>query len=390
MKTAAPAADLQSLSTPTLLLDRNIMRGNLRRMADHITGLGGVLRPHVKTHKSRDVAGDVKAAGGIIGVTVSTLNEAAYFFEAGHNDILYAVGMTPNKVAMAADLIKKGCTLTVVTDNEAMVALIAEQARAHGVELSILIELDVDGHRSGIDPNRDDLLPVARAIATTEGVRLKGVMAHAGGSYNRNSLDAIKSHAEQERALTVTAAERIRADGLDCPVVSIGSSPTALMIDNLDGVTEVRAGVYTFFDLFQTGLGVSKLENIALSVLTTVIGHQPDKNWVIVDAGWMAMSRDRGTEKQAVDQGFGVVCNAAGVPLGDAKTGHIIMGGTSQEHGILMAREGAPALNIGDFPVGTMLRVLPNHACATAAQYDGYDVLEDGAVKRRWKRTNRW
>lgn len=378
-------SDLSDLPTPALLLDRGRMRANLSRLARRISALGCTLRPHTKTHKSRDVLADVQAISNNHGIAVSTLREARYFFEGGQSDVLYAVGMTPSKVAEAAALIRAGCDLKVITDNAAMVELLAQGARTQAVDLPVLIELDVDGHRSGVCPTSDTLLDVARAIADAEHLTLAGVMTHAGGSYDCRSLDALKVHAETERALTVEAADRIRAAGLDCPIVSIGSTPTASVVDDLTGVTEVRSGVYTFFDLFQAGLGVADMDDIAISVLTTVIGHQAQKGWVIVDGGWMALSRDRGTASQAVDQGYGVLCTLDGAPLGD-----VILGGANQEHGIIQARAGGQALDVTRFPVGSKWRVLPNHACATAAQYDRYHIVGDGRVTARWTRINGW
>ena len=377
--------ELDALQTPTLLLARDRMRANIERMARRMSSLGCVLRPHTKTHKSIDVLRDVEALSALGGVTVSTLHEARYFFDYGQKDILYAVGMTPSKVSDAAALINDGCVLKVITDNAAMVELLAREAQREAVALPLLIELDVDGHRSGVNPDGTELLEVAYAIDDAEYLRLTGVMTHAGGSYNCRSFDGVKAHARQERDRAVSAAERIRAAGLECPVVSIGSTPTACVIDGLAGVTEMRPGVYTFFDLFQAGLGVASIDDIAISVLTTVIGHQKEKGWVIVDGGWMAMSRDRGTASQEMDQGYGLVCALDGEPLID-----VIMGGANQEHGIIRAREGEAPLDITRFPVGSKWRVLPNHACATAAQYKEYSVIESGRVIAQWPRINGW
>ena len=151
-------------------------------------------------------------------------------------------------------------------------------------------------------------------------------------------------------------------------MVSVGSTPTAHFAEKLDGVTEVRAGVFVFFDLVMAGIGVCRVEDIALSVLATVNGHRADKGWTLIDAGWMAMSRDRGTAKQPLDQGYGLVCDLDGRPIPD-----LIVVDTHQEHGVIAHRSGgkAPAL-----PVGTRLRILPNHACATGAQHEGYNVVE--------------
>src|SRR5699024_6776516 len=157
----------------------------------------------------------------------------------------------------------------------------------------------------------------------------------------------------------------------DCPEVSVGSTPTAHFARNLEGVTEVRAGVFVLFDLVMAGIGVCGIDDIALSVLATVIGHQRDKGWIIVDAGWMAMSRDRGTASQSVDQGYGMVCDIGGTPYPD-----LIMSGSNQEHGIISVREGSSAA-LPDLKLGDRVRILPNHACATGAQHDRYHACRD-------------
>jgi D-serine deaminase-like pyridoxal phosphate-dependent protein len=183
----------------------------------------------------------------------------------------------------------------------------------------------------------------------------------------------------------VHAAQRLRAAGIACPVVSVGSTPTALFAENLDGVTEVRAGVFVFFDLVMAGLGVCRLDEIALSVLATVIGHRPDKGWTLLDAGWMAMSRDRGTASQPVDQGYGLVCDLEGKPLHD-----LVLVGANQEHGIMAHRSGQVDGAV-HLPVGTQVRILPNHACSTAAQYGRYQVLGPGGdITASWPRFSGW
>jgi D-serine deaminase-like pyridoxal phosphate-dependent protein len=210
-------------------------------------------------------------------------------------------------------------------------------------------------------------------------------MAHAGSSYEYDSSDELRAIAEQERKGTVLAAERLRQAGLPCPVVSVGSTPTALSGATLDGVTEVRAGVYVFFDLVMHNVGVCAMDDIALSVLTTVIGHQEEKGWAIVDAGWMAMSRDRGTQKQKRDFGYGQVCSEDGEPI----VGYII-GATNQEHGTLYRADGVDHNIAERFPIGTRLRVLPNHACATGAQHPEYHAVQPNGDVQTWPRFYGW
>ena len=179
------------------------------------------------------------------------------------------------------------------------------------------------------------------------------------------------------------AAERLRAAGIACATVSVGSTPTALSAKHLEGVTEVRAGVYVFFDLVMANVGVCASNDVALSVLTSVIGHQPDKGWVIVDAGWMAMSRDRGTSKQTHDYGYGLACALDGTPLEGCA-----LVGANQEHGIL-AVESRDDLATR-FPIGVKLRILPNHACATGAQYPEYHALASDGSTVAWPRFHGW
>jgi D-serine deaminase-like pyridoxal phosphate-dependent protein len=248
----------------------------------------------------------------------------------------------------------------------------------------VLIEVDSDGHRSGVRPESAQLLEIARALQAA-GVALRGVMTHAGSSYDCRSAEALRAMAEQERAQIVLAARRLRAIGIACPVVSVGSTPTALAAEHLEGVTELRAGVFVFFDLCMAGIGVCSLHDIALSVLATVIGHQREKGWTLLDAGWMAMSRDRGTASQPVDQGYGLICDVAGRPLPD-----YILLGANQEHGI-MARRPGTAPDALHLPVGTQVRILPNHACSTAAQYPEYQVIgADGQLHEPWPRFSGW
>lgn len=274
--------------------------------------------------------------------------------------------------------------MAVILDSIDQAEAVVRHARASGDRIPALIEIDGDGHRSGVAPgDAATLVEIGRALA--DGAELRGVLIHAGGSYALDDPDALAAAAEAERFAAVSAADILRAVGLPCPVVSVGSTPTARFARDLAGVTEVRAGVFMFGDLYQAGVGSVGIDDIALSVLCSVIGHQPAKGRILVDAGWMAMSRDRGTAGQAIDQGYGLVCDFAGRVFDD-----LIMVEANQEHGVIALRPGSTAV-LPDLPVGAQLRILPNHACATGAQYDRYHVLDgDGQVTAIWPRINGW
>lgn len=372
-----------SLDTPVALIDVSRMQHNIQRMQQRMNKLDVRLRPHVKTSKSLPVI-QAQLAAGACGVTVSTLKEAEYCFANGIDDVFYAVAMAPGKLHQALALRRKGCRLSILTDSVVAAQHIVAFGQEHEERFEMWIEIDCDGHRSGLAADDETLVAVARLLIEG-GMQLRGVMTHAGSSYDLDTPEALEAMAEQERSLCVSAAERIRNAGLPCPEVSIGSTPTALSAQSLEGVTEVRAGVYVFFDLVMHNIGVCAADELALSVLTTVIGHQQDKGWIIVDAGWMAMSRDRGTQRQREDFGYGQVCNENGEWIEGAR-----VNGANQEHGIITLA----AEDCGDiterFPIGSRLRILPNHACATGAQFPDYHALDAEGSVHTWSRLHGW
>jgi D-serine deaminase-like pyridoxal phosphate-dependent protein len=376
--------NLADIATPAALIDEPGMLRNIARMQARMDALGVRLRPHVKTAKCIEVARRQIAAGAR-GITVSTLKEAEEFFENGFDDVLYAVCIAPAKLDRVLALRRRGCALTVLVDCVAAAQAVVEKGQAAGHAFDVMIEIDTDSHRAGVKPDDPALIEIGRLLQGG-GAALAGVLTHAGSSYELDTPEALRRLAEQERAGCVRAAERLRAAGLPCPEVSVGSTPTALSAQALDGVTEVRAGVYVFFDLVMANIGVCGPDEIALSVLATVIGHQPDKGWTIVDAGWMAMSRDRGTQVQRHDYGYGAVCDR------DARLlDGVILSGANQEHGIVSCRDGPSGAEVvARFPLGSQLRILPNHACATATQFAEYHVVAaDGAIQR-WRRFDGW
>ena len=370
---------LLDLDTPTLLLDADRLEHNCEAMRQRVQSRGAVLRPHVKTAKSIEVT--QRALGAPTGpITVSTVREAEYFFDHGFRDILYAVGIVPQKVPRLAALTKRGGRVSAIVDSVEGAKALVEASAKEGVRIPALIEIDSDGHRAGVPPASPRLIEVAEAL----GPALLGVMTHAGESYSCASVDCIVDMARRERESVVKSAEALRAAGHAAPVVSVGSTPTATFAKSFEGVTEVRTGVYMFNDLVMAGLGVCGIDDIAISVLASVIGHQPERHWIITDAGWMAMSRDRGTAKQKVDQGYGLVCDIGGEPVDD-----LIVVDANQEHGIIARRDGK-ALDLARYPVGSRLRILPNHACATAAQFGEYQVIRANVPVETWERFGGW
>ncbi len=376
--------DLDDLPTPALVLDRAVLAANIERMNERMRRLGVPLRPHLKTAKSADVA-RLAVAGHPGGITVSTLHEADYFLERGLADITYAVGITPARLDGAAALRRRGADLKIITDDVG----VAEAIAAHGASFAVLIEIDTGGSRGGVAPDGAELLEIARVLDGAPAVTLCGVLTHAGHSYDCRDVAAMAMVAEDERAGAVMAAERLRAAGHPCPVVSVGSTPTATFARDLTGVTEARPGVYMFCDLFQAGIGVCQTGDIALGVLASVIGQRRDENLLLIDAGALALSKDRSTARLATDCGFGLVCDAVtGLPHAGLAHGALKVASVHQEHGIVGCQSPIP---FEDFPIGARVRVLPNHACMTGAAHDVYHMIDGGTeIIARWPRCNGW
>lgn len=383
--------DAPFLPTPCLLLDEARMAANIARFNRRMARQGLLPRPHLKTCKSMAVAQRMLHAP-CGPATVSTLAEAEYFAAHGVTDLCYAVGLAPGKLDRVLALRRTGTNLSVVLDAADTVTLLdmaaAALVRPEDAPIPVLLEVDCDGHRGGLSPDGDELPAAARAIQDSPFFHVRGVLTHAGAAYTSADTARIADLARQEGEAVLRAARRLREAGFDCPVVSVGSTPTALLGECPQGVTEVRAGVYPFMDLTMRALGVCTSDDLALSVLTTVIGHRRSDGALLVDAGWTALSLDRGLEDRFPHWGYGLVCTVDGEPLPGFRVSEC-----NQEHGVIsaLAPDGTPAPSAcAPFSPGSRLRILPNHACAAASRHDVYHVLRQGRIVARWDRVRGW
>jgi D-serine deaminase-like pyridoxal phosphate-dependent protein len=370
---------IHAIPTPAALLEIDKLRANCHQMLEHVHALCGRLRPHMKTLKSIEAARlAIDPRHG--GIAVATLNEARYFFEGGFVDICCAVCLTPEKLESAARLAAAGARLSFFVDSVAA----AKAIGLHGARFSLWIEIDCGEHRTGVEADDPALLEIA-GILRDGGQTLMGVATHAGHSYACRSIEDIRAVAEQERSAAVRAAERLRAAGFSIPHVSVGSTPTTVHARCADGVTEFRAGVYMAGDLVQAELGSLDVNRVAFSVLASIISLQRERGQIVVDAGGLALSKDRGTMATAHDYGYGLVTDLAG----QAVFGDLIVAGVHQEHGEI---RNVPSDVFERMQIGGKVRILPNHVCMTAAMYDRLHVVNSAAqsVVDIWQRTNGW
>ena len=378
----AQRATLTNAATPALVLDRGRVERNAQRMVSHARRCGTRLRPHLKTLKSIDVAKmAIDPRHG--GIAVATVNEARYFAAHGISDIQLAVCLAPTKIEQAAQLQGVASGFSFFLDSIEAARAAADLARTQGTMLRTWIEIDSGGHRTGVAPDAPELLAIAKALGGH--VHLEGVATHAGQSYADLSPHEIATIAEAERQAVVESAERLRAAGFAVPGVSAGSTPTVVHAKSAEGLTEWRPGVYLAGDLYQAGIGSVGMDDLSLSVLATVISRNEGRRKVVVDAGGLALSKDRSTRSLAGrDVGYGLVTDLLGEPV----FGDLYVAEVHQEHGEI---HDVPTAAFDALKIGAKVRVFPNHACMTAAMYDEYLVVEqDTAIVARWPRTNGW
>jgi D-serine deaminase-like pyridoxal phosphate-dependent protein len=372
--------NLETLQTPSLVLDVQRVLRNAERMRTRLAELKSSLRPHVKTHKCVEIArlqtGDQTRA-----VTVSTMAEACGFAANGFRDITYAVPIEPGKFKAAIELAKVCESFNLITDDPGIPSLLDEAARQADVILSLFLKVDCGYHRCGVEPESAEALEIPKQISECSNLRFAGILTHAGHSYHSRTRDERLCIAKQERDLMVVLASRLRDGGIEVPTVSIGSTPTITAIDHLQGIDEARPGNYIFFDAFQAAIGSCEIDDCALTVLAAVVHRDMKRRKLVIDAGAIALSKDRGAVEFDATCGYGRVLNLDGQDLG------LRLGALSQEHGEICADD--PRL-LEQFKVGSRVRVLPNHSCLTAAQHSHYNILEGRQVVDRWEIHRGW
>ncbi|MEP6703922.1 MAG: alanine racemase [Acidobacteriota bacterium] len=370
--------DVHTIKTPSLLLNLTRVRNNAARMTEIARRNNVRLRPHIKTHKCIEVA-KIQTEGHDGAITVSTLAEARAFAKHGFNDITYAVPIEQGKFADAIEIVNAGVKLNLLTDNADTVKALDEAAGKVGAKFDVFVKIDCGTHRVGVEPDSAEAIEVPRLLSDAKNLNFAGILTHAGHSYDAKTKDGVLEVARHERDSMVELATRIGRQGIAVPTVSIGSTPSMSTIDHLEGVDEIRPGNYIFFDNYQATLGSCSFEDTALTVLAAVIHH--GKTRMVIDAGGIALSKDRGPVGLDPSCGYGRVLDVDGNETGMRVTG------LSQEHGEIEADENDA---FDRYKVGDRVRILANHSCLTAAQHSHYHVIENREIVDRWEIHRGW
>ncbi|MBI3401745.1 MAG: alanine racemase [Acidobacteria bacterium] len=362
---------LADLPTPQVLIDRPRLFSNIDRVQQLASSAGVALRPHAKTHKSPAVA-KWQIEKGAVGICCAKLGEAEVFVEAGINNIRLPYPVNPFSAARLIALMDRA-TLSIIVDHLEVARGWSDAMRRAGRALDVLVKVDVGFHRCGIDP-ASGALGFLQAVAAMPGLRLRGLLSHAGHGYHAASEDELRSVAARETETLTALRDRATKAGISLDEISVGATPTLRFSAGQAGITELRPGNYVYFDRTQVALGAATLDDCALTVLATVVS-KPAADRIILDCGSKTLTNDqaRGITKAT---GYGaVVVDHRGDGAAPRRVDETLtIERLSEEHATVRVT-GATALEPGD-----RVRVLPNHSCVVSNLVDVVRLVEGDRV----------
>ena len=364
---------LSELETPHILLDQERLQANIHLIQNIANTRGINVRPHIKTHKCLELARQQIDAGAV-GITSSKVDEALVFINDGIRSVTVAY---PLVVASKLDRLiaaarSHDVDLRLIVDNTAGVNAIAQAAERHEKQISIFVKIDVGLHRCGLNEDDPSLIELTQKILQEPALNFVGILSHAGHVYGAKDGEAARQIAQEECKIMNRVRKKLEGNGIKVSEVSIGSTPTILANDNYDGITEIRPGNYVFMDRTPLRLDLIGLNQIAFSVLATVVSQNSD--YFIIDTGSKTLSSDQGAHGIAGMEGFGL---AYPVDRFEDKDHEMAIAKLSEEHGFVERED-------FDLVIGSTIRLIPNHSCVVANLLDTYTVLKDGQIAEQW------
>ena len=359
---------LSDLPTPQVLVDRARAQSNIERVQALAARARTTLRPHAKTHKSPIVA-RWQIDAGAVGVCCAKVGEAEVFADAGITDIRLPYPVNPSNAARLLPVMDRAA-VSIIVDHLDVARGWSEAMQRAGRTLDVLVKVDVGFHRCGIDPTGTPI-EFLQAVSAMPGLRLRGLLSHAGHGYHAASEADLATIALQEAATLISIRERAAASGIALDEISVGATPTLRFSAGQPGITELRPGNYVYFDRTQVALGAATLDDCALTVLATVVSA-PAPDRIILDCGSKTLTNDqaRGIAKAP---GFGAVLAGDG-EAPRSVDGSLTIERLSEEHATVRV-SGTTRLRPGD-----RVRVVPNHSCVVSNLVDVVRLVEGDRV----------
>lgn len=363
----------KDIETPFIAIDRDILHKNIQDMQAIANKAGSSIRPHAKTHKCHEIA-DLQIKAGATGITTSKPEEAIAFINAGIKSvkICYPLISTEKIKKLITTAKQQNAEIFFVIDSRAGFEALETSAKEENYAAKTYIEIDVGLHRCGVKPDTPFLQDLAHKIQASDSLEFMGITSHAGQSYSANNPESAKDIANQEQAIMSKTAQAIKNNNIPVNQVCIGATPTLWVQDNFEAITEIKPGNYVFNDLTQKNIGIVGWDRLALSIITTVVST--NDAYMIIDAGSKTLTSDMGAHGTSNMKGHGIA-----FPLNTApnhNTG-MTVAKLSEEHGFIR-HNGRP------LPIGTRLRIYPNHACPVVNLFNELHIFEQNECKDIW------
>lgn len=355
--------NFKNIETPALLVEQSILDNNIQKKQRLADRNNIALRPHIKTHKSCYIA-RMQIDAGAKGIAVAKIGEAEVFADCGFDDIQIAyLIIGENKIARLYELSQRIKRLTCCVDSRTGAEQISEYFSQRNAEIEIFIKVDIGYHRTGVE-KFSNILNLANHIEKMPGVKLAGLLTHAGMGYAANSLEDLMITGNQEGEIMAEHAMKLEKRGVRIKEISVGSTPTSSFVAQSRHITELRCGNYVFYDMIQVSIESCNIEDCALTCLATVIS-KPTKNRVVIDAGSKALNLDKGVDNSNSVIGYGHIIDK-----------NATIERLSEEHGIIY-HDGE------DFSIGETIRIIPNHACVVMNLFDHFYLVDGENVLKK-------
>ncbi|MCU0457015.1 MAG: alanine racemase [Bacteroidales bacterium] len=352
------------ITVPTLLLDEEKCRRNIRMMAEKARNSDVVFRPHFKTHVSHEI-GNWFMEEGVEKITVSSLRMAQYFASGGWKDILVAFPVNILEIELI-NILAADIDLSVLVESPETVRFLVENLNSR---IGLYIKIDSGLRRTGIPFNNPDAVREILNEAGKSGlISLRGFLTHAGHSYKATCPEEI-SRIHYESISGMAELKYRFMNEFPGLIISTGDTPTCSVMDDFSMTDEIRPGNFVFYDLMQTTIGSCTPDMVAVAMACPVVAVHPERNELVIYGGAVHFSKESITDASGRTI-YGAVLEDNGPGWG-ATVQHAVLSKLSQEHGIV----GAPSEFIDRFKPGDIIKIMPVHSCLTAHAMGGYLTL---------------
>ncbi len=366
--------EIVAIDTPRVFIDYDVMLDNIHMVHGYAKRYHIDIKPHVKTHKCLNIA-KIQLEEGASGLTAAKIDEASVFFNNSCKSFTIAYPLVEQtKIQRILSSTRQfGLDMSLIADSEEGYNAIAVMCERLDVKVNIFLKIDIGLKRCGLSPDDPKILHLAKKIMAHSHLEFNGLITHAGHAYKAKDIQEVIRIAQSELKILFRIRKLLLDYGIETRKLSIGATPTLLAGIDLQGISEIRPGNYVFMDRLMLKLGLIAPEQIALTVIATIISK--NKSYFIIDAGSKVLSSDTGAHGSKLLDGYGIAYPVEKFLKEESK---MKITSLSEEHGFV-------ARSNFDLPIGARIRIIPNHSCSVANLTDSLVIHSNNIIKDVWK-----